>query len=147
MGSVGKEMATDTTTSMGVLGVNNSAAATATAASSTDSVCPRALGSSMGLCVEKQPMSKTTWSTGDFVVGRPLGRGKFGNVYLAKESRTQKSVALKVIFKNSITSGKCYNLLRREVEIQIRLRHPNILRLYGYYHDAVSMCTCMCMCA
>lgn len=39
--------------------------------------------------------------------------------------------------QNSITSGKCYSLLRREVEIQIRLRHPNILRLYGYFHDAV----------
>jgi len=25
--------------------------------------------------------------------------------------------------------------LRREVEIQSRLRHPNILRLYGYFHD------------
>lgn len=25
--------------------------------------------------------------------------------------------------------------LRREVEIQAHLRHPNILRLYGYFHD------------
>ena len=33
------------------------------------------------------------------MVGRPLGRGKFGNVYLAKEARTHKNVALKVIFK------------------------------------------------
>ncbi len=113
---------------------------------SSDGFPRRALGSSMGLCAEKQPSAAalapgTTpkkWSTEDFVVGRPLGRGKFGNVYLAKESRTQKAVALKVIFKNSLTSGKCYNLLRREVEIQIRLRHPNILRLYGYFHDAKS---------
>jgi serine/threonine protein kinase len=25
--------------------------------------------------------------------------------------------------------------LRREIEIQTRLRHPNILRLFGYFHD------------
>jgi serine/threonine protein kinase len=28
--------------------------------------------------------------------------------------------------------------LRREIEIQSHLRHPNILRLYGYFYDAVS---------
>jgi hypothetical protein len=44
-------------------------------------------------------MSPKKQSTEDFVVGRPLGRGKFGNVYLAKEARTHKNVALKVIFK------------------------------------------------
>jgi len=27
--------------------------------------------------------------------------------------------------------------LRREIEIQSHLRHPNILRLYGYFYDAV----------
>ena len=26
--------------------------------------------------------------------------------------------------------------LKRELEIQCRLRHPNIIRLYGYFHDA-----------
>lgn len=41
------------------------------------------------------------------MVGRPLGRGKFGNVYLAKEARTHKSVALKVIFK-----ARTYHYLR-----------------------------------
>lgn len=104
---------------------------------------PRAFGSSIGLTADFQKPTTTTtttskaictstssslsvahpqmkWSTNDFTVGRPLGRGKFGNVYLAKENRTSKPVALKVIFKNTLTSSKSYNLLRREVEIQIR---------------------------
>ena len=29
--------------------------------------------------------------------------------------------------------------LRREIEIQSHLRHPNILRLYGYFYDEVGM--------
>lgn len=40
--------------------------------------------------------------------------------------------------QNTITSTRTYLMLRREVEIQIRLRHRNLLRLYGYFHDAKS---------
>ena len=32
----------------------------------------------------------------DFEIGKPLGRGKFGNVYLAREKETKFIVALKV---------------------------------------------------
>ena len=38
------------------------------------------------------------WSLADFDIGRPLGRGKFGNVYLAREKKSKYIVALKVIF-------------------------------------------------
>lgn len=103
----------------------------------TESHARRMSGSNLGQGPDSS-ISSMKWSASDFVVGRPLGRGKFGNVYLARESRTSKSVALKVIFKNSLTGGKSFNLLRREVEIQIRLRHPHILRLYGYFHDPKS---------
>ena len=37
--------------------------------------------------------------------------------------------------------------LRREVEIQAHLRHPNILRLYGYFYDKVrrqQLPACVC---
>lgn len=37
-----------------------------------------------------------TWSLEDFDIGRPLGRGKFGSVYLAKEKKSGYVVALKV---------------------------------------------------
>lgn len=35
------------------------------------------------------------WCLADFDIGRPLGRGKFGNVYLAREKATKYIVALK----------------------------------------------------
>lgn len=37
-----------------------------------------------------------SWTLDDFDIGRPLGRGKFGNVYLAREKKSQYIVALKV---------------------------------------------------
>jgi len=45
-------------------------------------------------------------------------------------------VALKVIFKEQIEKYRIQHQLRREMEIQTNLRHPNILRLYGWFHDA-----------
>jgi serine/threonine protein kinase len=36
------------------------------------------------------------FSLSDFDIGRPLGKGKFGNVYLAREKKSKFIVALKV---------------------------------------------------
>ncbi|XP_026162734.1 aurora kinase A [Mastacembelus armatus] len=80
--------------------------------------------------------SKKRWSLEDFDIGRPLGKGKFGNVYLARERQTKFILALKVLFKKQLEKAGVEHQLRREVEIQSHLRHPNILRLYGYFHDA-----------
>ena len=79
--------------------------------------------------------ARRTWRLDDFDVGRPLGKGKFGNVYLAREKRSKYVVALKVLFKSQLQSSNVEIQLRREVEIQSHLRHPNILRLFGYFYD------------
>lgn len=71
-----------------------------------------------------------------FEVGKPLGKGKFGRVYLARERSSGFVCALKVLHKAEITQGKVEKQVRREIEIQSNLRHPNILRLYGHFHDS-----------
>ncbi|KAG4970517.1 hypothetical protein GLYMA_13G138400v4 [Glycine max] len=80
--------------------------------------------------------SKRHWSLEDFEIGKPLGRGKFGRVYVAREVKSKFVVALKVIFKEQIDKYRVHHQLRREMEIQTSLRHANILRLYGWFHDA-----------
>lgn len=72
---------------------------------------------------------------GMFEIGRPLGKGKFGRVYLAKEKSTGFVCALKVLHKSELQQGKVEKQVRREIEIQSNLAHPNILRLYGHFHD------------
>ena len=71
------------------------------------------------------------WELTDFDIGKPLGRGKFGNVYLAREKKSHYIVALKVLFKSQLAKAGVEHQLRREIEIQSHLKHPNILRLYG----------------
>lgn len=90
------------------------------------------------LLQQQQPQNKkeSPWQLSNFDIGRPLGRGKFGNVYLAREKDTKFVVALKVMFKKQIQVNNVEHQVRREIEIQSHLRHPNILRLYGYFHDA-----------
>lgn len=75
------------------------------------------------------------WTIGDFEIGRPLGKGKFGNVYLAREAKSKYIVALKVLFKSQLVKNSVQHQLRREIEIQAHLKHPNILRLFGYFYD------------
>lgn len=43
-----------------------------------------------------------------------------------------------MLFKSQLQKNNVEHQLRREIEIQSHLRHPNILRLYGYFYDAVS---------
>ncbi|XP_045105544.1 aurora kinase-like [Portunus trituberculatus] len=75
------------------------------------------------------------WSLDNFEIGRPLGKGKFGSVYLAREKVSKYIVALKVLFKSQLQKANVEHQLRREIEIQAHLRHPNILRMYGYFYD------------
>ena len=75
------------------------------------------------------------WSLESFEIGKPLGRGKFGNVYMAREKASGVVVALKVIFKKQIEKHNVLSQLKDEIEIQTRLRHPGVLRMYGYFHD------------
>lgn len=72
---------------------------------------------------------------GMFEIGKPLGKGKFGRVYLARERSTNFICALKVLHKIELQQGKVEKQVRREIEIQSNLAHPNILRLYGHFHD------------
>ncbi|KAI9777071.1 MAG: spindle assembly checkpoint kinase [Candelina submexicana] len=84
----------------------------------------------------EQPTPPRKWHLGMFEIGKPLGKGKFGRVYLAKERGTGFVCALKVLHKSELQQGKVEKQLRREIEIQSNLRHPNILRLFGHFHDS-----------
>ena len=67
-----------------------------------------------------------SWSKKDFELGVPLGRGKFGRVFLCREVKTKFIVAMKVMFKSELRKGRVEKQLLREIEIQSRLKYvPN----------------------
>ncbi|KAL7912972.1 kinase-like protein [Trichoderma velutinum] len=85
----------------------------------------------------EQPSVPKQFHLGMFEIGRPLGKGKFGRVYLARERTSGFICALKVLHKSELQAGGgVEKQVRREIEIQSNLRHPNILQLYGHFHDS-----------
>ncbi|XP_001942942.1 serine/threonine-protein kinase Aurora-2 [Acyrthosiphon pisum] len=107
---------------------NNLKAATLDEKPSTD----QQNNKNMGLTDKKNEMK---WTLENFDIGKALGKGKFGNVYLAREKSSGFIVALKVLFKTQILKANVEHQLKREIEIQTHLRHPNIVRMFGYFHD------------
>ncbi|KAI9811669.1 MAG: spindle assembly checkpoint kinase [Phylliscum demangeonii] len=84
----------------------------------------------------EQPTMPVHFDLSMFRIGRPLGKGRFGRVYLAQEKRHGFVCALKVLSKAELREEGIEKQLRREIEIQSNLRHPNVLRLYGHFHDS-----------
>ena len=75
------------------------------------------------------------WSLSDFEIGRRLGRGKFGKVYLAREKQSKYVVAIKVLWKHQLQRHRIEHQLRREIEVMAHLRHKHVVRLFTWFHD------------
>lgn len=76
------------------------------------------------------------WAISDFEIGSPMGRGKFGRVYLAREKTSHAVVALKMLFKSELVKSGMQHQVIREIEIQSHLKHPNVLQMLTYFFDA-----------
>jgi hypothetical protein len=96
--------------------------ASAAAAAGAVAAAAAPASSVLGMGAPQKSISEKRWQLSDFEIGRLLGRGKFGNVYLAREKRSQYIVALKVLFKKQLQKHQVEHQLRREIEIQSHLR-------------------------
>jgi len=59
-----------------------------------------------------------------------LGRGAMGAVYLAVREQDDQKVAIKVMLAKVAVDAGLQTLFLREMQITMRLRHPNIVELY-----------------
>ena len=72
-------------------------------------------------------------SLSSFDIGKKLGAGKYGNVYLARERTSGFIVALKKISLKQLDEEAMHHQLLREIEIQAHIRHVNVLRMYQFF--------------
>uniref|UniRef100_A0A0D9V5W9 non-specific serine/threonine protein kinase n=1 Tax=Leersia perrieri TaxID=77586 RepID=A0A0D9V5W9_9ORYZ len=67
---------------------------------------------------------------GKYELGRVLGQGSFAKVYHARHLSTDECVAIKVLDKEKAEKGGLSHLVKREINVLRRVRHPNIVRLF-----------------
>lgn len=75
----------------------------------------------------------------DFELGKPLGTGRFGQVWLARHKSTGYIVSLKMVQMSQVKKEVDVKNLRREVEVHLGLDHPNILKMYGFFYDSLRL--------
>ncbi|KAJ0243130.1 receptor-like protein kinase [Hirschfeldia incana] len=62
---------------------------------------------------------------------RKIGSGGYSSIYMARLSSSAKA-ALKV----HVSSHRLYKIFKLELDILLRLHHPNIVKLLGYFDDS-----------
>src|SRR5437870_6961056 len=70
---------------------------------------------------------------GRYTIERELGRGGMATVYLARDLKHDRPVALKVL-RPELAAILGAERFLREIRIAARLQHPNILPLYDSGH-------------
>ncbi len=71
----------------------------------------------------KQPL-------GPYRLIREIGRGGMGIVFLARDSRLDRNVAIKIVAPHRLASAEWLSQFQREARAASALNHPNILTVY-----------------
>ena len=67
--------------------------------------------------------------------GKSLGKGAYGEVQLVQHISSKVQYALKVIKKRSLSRSSTLKMMQREIQVQKKLIHKNIIRLHGHIED------------
>lgn len=68
-------------------------------------------------------------------MGKKVGEGKFGEVYLCKHKKTGIIYAIKKILKSAIQERKMVDQFINELKIHYKMKHPNIIKLLTHFDD------------
>ncbi|MDC0311305.1 protein kinase [bacterium] len=70
-----------------------------------------------------------------YTIVRKLGEGGLGNVWLARDEKLNRNVAIKEMNSHALESPNAWQRFEREAEITGQLEHPNVVSLYQYGTD------------
>ncbi|CAM0946508.1 unnamed protein product [Alopecurus aequalis] len=80
-------------------------------------------------------------SIGKYRVGRTIGEGAFAKVRLAVDEETGRTVAVKVIDRNTVLRNNLMYQVKREISAMKLLNHPNIVKI----HEVIATKTKICL--
>lgn len=69
----------------------------------------------------------------DYTLLDKIGSGNFAEVFKVKDNKTDEIYAAKIAFKSISSNSKNENLnLNRELNIMVKINHPNIVKFIGF---------------
>ncbi len=77
---------------------------------------------------------------GPFCIERELGRGAVGVVYLAHDTKLDRSVAIKSLPPEVLANPKARSRFSREARLLASLNHPNIATIYDEFEEIEGVC-------
>jgi serine/threonine protein kinase/Tol biopolymer transport system component len=72
---------------------------------------------------------------GPYEIVAPLGAGGMGEVYRARDTRLDRTVAIKVLNSQLVASAELRGRFEREARVISQLQHPHICTLYDVGHE------------
>jgi serine/threonine protein kinase len=72
----------------------------------------------------------TPLTLGEYILQEKIGAGGMGQVYKALHRRMDRTVALKLLPRQAVTSANAVQRFQREVKAAAKLSHPNIVAAY-----------------
>ena len=75
---------------------------------------------------------------GPYEIVAPIGAGGMGEVYRARDTRLDRTVAIKVLPANFSSDAVARERFDREARSIAALNHPHICTLYDVRHEVVS---------
>jgi serine/threonine protein kinase len=93
---------------------------------------------SFELATPEDPKSNRRESKSRFTLLRELGSGGLGRVWLARDEKLNRNVALKEMNQTALQLPQAWKRFNREAEITGQLEHPNVVSLYQYGNESKS---------
>jgi serine/threonine protein kinase len=72
---------------------------------------------------------------GRYLLKRQIGKGGMGAVWLARDEKLERTVALKFLSGEVLEQPVAVERLKRETKHSLSLTHPNIVRIYDFIQD------------
>ena len=88
-------------------------------------------------------MLKAGSRIGPYEITSPLGEGGMGVVFLARDVKLQRDVALKLLPDRFAGDEDRLSRFQREAQILATLNHPNIAQIYGLEESSSGRCIVM----
>lgn len=79
------------------------------------------------------------WTIERFKILKELGKGAYGRVVLALEKESGFVCAIKILSKRDLQEENMVEQFTRELKIQCYFKHPNIIKVYGFFDDLLHL--------